>query len=225
MLEQMRKHMNWILWLTLALIIVTFLFFGIYPSSSAGRYAAKVNGDVISSEEWTRAYQNLAENYRQIFKDQFNEGLQKLLRRQALQELIQSRLLSQEADRMGLRISDEELQASITQIPAFSPGGKFDSRTYRMYLDRVNLSPAMFEASQREALRRQRLVQIVEDSVAVTDDEVAAAMAVAPKKKPADKEALRQQILMKKRQQALTAYITSLQQKAKITIGEKFASL
>jgi peptidyl-prolyl cis-trans isomerase D len=225
MLEQMRKHMNWILWLTLALIIVTFLFFGVYPASDTGRYAAKVNGDIISSEEWNRAYQNMAENYRQIFKDQYNDAIQKILKNQALQELIQNRLLSQEADRMGLRISNEELQSSILQIPAFSPGGKFDNRIYQMYLERVNLSPAIFEASQREVLRRQRLVQIVEDSAAVTDDEVAAAMAAAPKKKQNDKEVVRQQLLMKKRQEALTAFVAGLRQKAKIKIGEKFASL
>src|SRR5574341_1191981 len=80
MLEQMRKHMNWMMWTILALIIVTFLFFGIYPSDSTGRMVAKVNGDVITYDEWNRAYQTLSENYRQIFKEQFNEGLQKIAR-------------------------------------------------------------------------------------------------------------------------------------------------
>lgn len=226
MLEQMRKHMNWMMWTILALIIVTFLFFGIYPSDSTGRMVAKVNGDVITYDEWNRAYQNLSENYRQIFKEQFNEGLQKIARGQALQELIQNRLLSQEADRMGLRIGDEELQASIMGIAAFSPGGKFDQKTYEYYLDRVNLTPAVFEAGQRESLRRRRLVKLVEDSVAVTDAEVAAAMAAAPKKKQSgDRDAVRQQVLVQKQQEALSAYIAGLRQKAKIKIDERYASL
>ncbi len=224
MLEQMRKHMNWILWGTLALIIVTFLFFGIYPSSSTGRMVAKVNGDVISYDEWNRVYQNLMERYRQIFKGQSNEGLTKLLKNQALQELIQERLLSQEADRMGIRISDEELRKSILDIPAFNPGGRFDQKTYEYYLDRINLTPAVFEASQRESLRRERLMQIVGDSVAVSDDEVSKAVA-AQKKGKADRDALGRQLLMQKKQEALSAFVAGLRQKAKITINERYASL
>lgn len=225
MLEQMRKHMNWIMWAILVVIIVTFLFFGIYPSSSTGNMAAKVNGDVISSEEWNRVYQNILENYRQIFKDQFNEGLVKVLRNQALQELIQNRLLSQEADRMRIRISDEELQASILEIPAFSPAGTFDRKTYEYYLNRINITPAVFEAGQREFLKRQRLVKLVEDSVVVTDDDLEADPAARKKGKAGQEEALRQQLLMKKRQEALSAYVAGLRQKAKITIGERFASM
>lgn len=226
MLEQLRKHMNWILWATLALIIVTFLFFGVYPSNTSGTTVARVNDDIISYEEWNRSYLNLSETYRQIFKDQFNEGLAKVLRNQALQELIQNRLLSQEAERVGIKISDDELRDSIRAIPAFNPGGKFDSRTYEFYLDRVNLTPAVFEATQRDFLRRQRLVRVIEDSVAVTDEDVAAALLADPKKKtPKEKDALRQQQLVQKRQNALNAFVAGLKQQAKIKIEERYAAL
>ncbi len=229
MLEQLRKHMNWILWATLALIIVTFLFFGVYPSSTTGRTVARVNDDIISYEEWNRSYQNLMETYRQIFKDQFNEGFAKILRNQALQELIQNRLLSQEAERVGIRISDDELRDSIRAIPAFNPGGRFDSKTYEYYLNRINMTPAVFEATQREFLRRQRLVRIVEDSVAVTEQDMNAALNADPKKKRTntqkEKDALRQQLLARKRQDALSAYVAGLKQQAKIKIDERYATL
>src|SRR5512138_2287384 len=138
MLEQMRKHMNWIMWTVLAIVIVSFLFFGIFPSSSGAGVAARVNGDVITTGELNRAYRNLVETYRQIFKDQFNDAMSKTLRTQALRELIQDRLLVQEAERIGLKVSDEEVQASILRIPAFSPGGRFDRASYERYLDYVN---------------------------------------------------------------------------------------
>ena len=228
MLEQLRKHMNWILWATLALIIVTFLFFGVYPSSTTGRTVARVNDDIISYEEWNRSYQNLTETYRQIFKDQFNEGFVKILRNQALQELIQNRLLIQEAERVGIRISDDELRDSIRAIPAFNPGGRFDNKTYEYYLNRINMTPAVFEATQREFLRRQRLVRIVEDSVDVTEEDVAAALKADPKKRMStqkEKDALRQQLLTRKRQDALSAYVAGLKQQAKIKIDERYATL
>jgi len=225
MLIQMRKHMNWMLGIILAAVIVTFLFFGVYPSSSTGRVVAKVDGDVISYEEWNRTYVNLAENYRQIFKDKFNSGMEKAVRNQALQELIRSRLLSREADRMGIRISDEELRQSIIAIPAFSPNGVFDKRTYEYYLNRVNMTPAVFEASQREFLRRERLVDLLRDSVVVTDAEVSAAMAAQPKKGSAPNDIMRQQLIGKKRQDAETAFIDGLKKKAKIKVNESYAQM
>jgi peptidyl-prolyl cis-trans isomerase D len=215
--------MNWIMWLILVVIIVTFMFFGIYPSSSTGRFAAKVDDEVISYDEWNRAYQNIAETYRQILKDQYNDNFAKTVKNQALQELIQNRVLDREADRMGIKVSDDEVRQSILGIPAFSPSGKFDNRTYQMYLDRINITPAVFEASQRGYLRRQRLISVIEDSVAVTDAEVDAAVKTAAKG-PADaareREAKRQQLLTKKRQDALDIYVAGLKLKAKIKIGD-----
>lgn len=229
MLEQMRKHMNWIMWATLVLIIVTFLFFGVYPSSTSGRTVAKVNDDVISYDEWNRTYKTYTENFRSLFKDQFNEGLAKIARNQALQELIRNRLLGQEAERMGIRISDDEVRESIRAIPAFNPGGKFDAKTYEYILDRNNITPAVFETTQRDLLRRQRLVRIVEDSVDVSDDEMKEALAadrkISSKDDQKERDALRERLISKKRQDALSAFVASLRQKAKIKIEERYAKL
>jgi peptidyl-prolyl cis-trans isomerase D len=177
MLEQMRKHMNWIMWTILVLIIVTFLFFGIYPSGGGRGVAATVNGEEISATELNRVYRNLYETYRQIFKEQFTDTLAKNLRSQALRELVQSRLLVQEASRIGLRVSDEELRDTILRIPSFSPGGRFDQAAYERYLDYVNMKPSAFEESQRESLLRRKLERIIEEGVDVTEAEVREAYA------------------------------------------------
>ncbi len=226
MLEQMRKHMNWIMWVVLILIIVTFLFFGIYPSSSSGGVVAKVNGHVITTTELNRVYRNLYENYRQIFKDQMNDALIKSLKGQAARELIQNRLLVQEAERIGLRVSDEELQQSILGIPAFSPQGSFDKATYDRYLAYTNITPAAFEEGQREYLLRQKLERIIEEGVAVTDGELEAAYRERnPKAKSGEfaknKETFRQSYVMEKKRSALEAFVQGLQRKAKITMYEK----
>jgi peptidyl-prolyl cis-trans isomerase D len=226
MLEQMHRHMKWIMWTIVILVTVTFLFFGIYPSSSTGRTAAKVDGYAISADEVNRVYQNMAENYRQILKDQFNENIATMLRRQALQELIRNRLLVQEADRRDLSVSDDELQAYIMQIPAFvSQSGKFDQRAYERALQTVNMTPAVFEASQREYLLRRKLERLVEDSIAVTDAELPAAYSAKnPKAKKGEfeknKESFRQTYLAEKQREALNAFVTGLMSKASIEIKE-----
>lgn len=226
MLEQMHKHMRWILWSIIVLVTVTFLFFGIYPSNTGGKTVAKVDGYVITADDFNNAYRNISENYRRILKDQFNENFAKMLKSQALRELIQNRLLIQEAERVGLRISDEELQAYIMQIPAFGGQGRFDKRTYELTLRNNNLTPAVFEASQRELLLSQKLARLVEDGVAVTDAELPAAYAAKnPKAKPGEfeknKTTFKQTYLGEKRREALDAFVKGLENKAAITIDNK----
>lgn len=226
MLESIHKHMKWIMWVIVGLITIAFLFFGIYPSGSGRGMAATVNRDEITVEEFNRAYQNTAETYRGLLKDQFNDAFAKTLRTQVLRELITNRLLVREAERMGLRVTDQEIQATILKIPVFNLQGRFDRANYERHLDRYNLTPAMFEAQEREDLLRRKLTHIVEDSVDVTDGELAALYAAKnPKAKPGDfvknKEKFRQTALMEKRRAALDAFVAGLLNKARVKVNDK----
>jgi peptidyl-prolyl cis-trans isomerase D len=135
-----------------------------------------------------------------------------MLRKQALQELIKNRLLVQEAERRGLKVSDEELQDHIMQMPVFSSQmGKFDHRAYEQALQSINMTPAVFEANQREYLLKQKLERAVQDGVAVIDAELPAAYAAKnPKAKKGEfeknKEAFKQTYLAEKQSEALDAY-------------------
>jgi len=226
MIESMRKHMKWLMWLTILLVTVTFLFFGIYPSHVGGGTAANVGGDVISTDDFNRVYRNMYEKYRSILKDQFNESMAKELKVQALRELIYDRLLIQEAQRIGLKVSDRELQAAIMKEPVFAIDGKFDKKRYERVLDSINMKPAIFEANERGILLRQKLEQMVRDGVGVTDVEIAAAYRQRnPKAKPGDfeknKESFRQMYLAGKQREAISAYIQGIYGKTSITVDDK----
>ncbi len=229
MIEWMRRHMGWMMWIIVGLVTVTFLFFGIYPSSESGRAMAKVGSYVITAQEVNRAYQNLHDTYRDLLKDKFNESIEKSLRNQALQELIVNRLLITEAERQGLRVSDEELQAAIMKMPAYSRDGRFDRRIYEQILDRINMKPAAFEASQREFLLRQKLENIVKDSVVVMDAELRDAyLQKNPTAKPGDfdknKETFRQTYLAEKQRDALTALLRNIEARVPVKIEGKAAA-
>ncbi|HSB34665.1 MAG TPA: SurA N-terminal domain-containing protein [Nitrospirota bacterium] len=226
MIEFIRKHMGWMMWIIVGLVTVTFLFFGIYPSSQGTGAVAKVGDTVITSEELNVAYRNLYENYRELLKGQLNENLTKGLRNQALQELIVNRLLVTEAEREGIRVTNEELQGTIMMMPAFMQNGRFNKQIYERTLDRINMSPALFEAGQREYLMRLKLERLVKDSVAVGDAElVAAYMKRNPNAKPGDfeknREGFRQSYLAEKQRDALTAYIRSIQTRIPVKIEDK----
>jgi peptidyl-prolyl cis-trans isomerase D len=230
MLESMHRHMKWIMWIIVGLITIAFLFFGIYPSDDSGRMVAKVDGDIITVDDFNRVYKNMYDNYREVLKDQFNESFAKTLKSQALGELIRNRLLVREAERAGLRVSDEELQSAIMKIPAFSRQGRFDRGTYEGYLRYINVSPAVFEANQREFMMRTKLERLVEESVDVTDGELAAIYKERnAKAKPGDFEKsrtnLRQQALMEKRNAALDAYVRGLQAKASVKVNQEAVGL
>ena len=226
MIEWIRKHMGWMMWIIVGLVTVTFLFFGIYPSDPSGRAVARVGDHVITGDDLNRVYRNLYDNYKELLKDQFNESFAKSLRSQALQELIVNRLLISEAEHQGLRVSDEELQTAIMKMPSFSQNGKFDKQTYDRVLDRINMSPSAFEANQREFLLRQKLERLVRDSVAVDEAELRAAyVRKNPKANPGDFEknrvSLRQSYLEEKQRDALTAFIRNIQNRTPVTIEDK----
>lgn len=226
MIELMHRHMRWIMWIIVIVVTVAFVFaIGDYPIGTGTGAAATVNGDVISVQELNRVYQNMYETYRDILKDESDESISKILRSQALNELIINRLLVQNVKDRGLRISDEELRAYIIKIPVFITAGKFNQRTYERYLSRYNLTPAMFEESQREFLLRRKLERLIEDSVDVTNEELAVLYQTRnPKAKPSDfeknKASFRQIVLAEKKNAARDGYVEALRREAKIKINQ-----
>ncbi len=175
MLRLMRQQAtSWLIKVLLGAIVVVFVFWGVGSfRSERGGSVAVVNGDVITLDEYRNAYNNLVERLRQSFGNQFNEDILETLRvkEQALNQLIDNRLLVQEAQRLKFRISDEELAEAIINIGAFQNAGTFDSRLYKNVLSRLRLTPEEFEFSQRESMLTGKLRSLVTESVKVADQE------------------------------------------------------
>lgn len=171
-------------WLVIGGIAIVFIFWGIGARQDAALRAAKVNGHDITIAEVDQEAYRLQERYRQIFGGQLPEGLLSRLelRRQALDSLITRMLLRQEADRLGLEATDDEVRQVIMSMPVFQKGGRFDKETYAQalaaeILGREFRTPAAFETAMREQLTLQKLDRLVRDAVAVTDAEVRQAYA------------------------------------------------
>jgi len=226
MIEWIRKHMGWMMWVIVGLVTVTFLFFGMYPSSMGGKAVAKVGGVFITNDDVNRVYRNLYDTYRDALKDKFNESVEKSLRNRALQELIINQLFLAGAKNMGLQVSDQELQANIMKMPGFLRDGRFDREAYDRILDRVNMTPSAFEANQREFLLRQKMEQLVRDSVTAEDAELSAVYQQRnPKAKPGDfeknKDTFRQTYLAEKQRDALTVFLRNVQTRVPVKIEDK----
>jgi peptidyl-prolyl cis-trans isomerase D len=177
MLDVLRKRKrSWIIIFLLGLIIVVFIAFygGNKFHDPAAQDIAQVNGEVITQREFALHYQKALERYREMLKGSLTPELEKSLniRGTLLEELIQKRLVLQEARHLGLAANDEDLMAAIAQVPEFQVNGRFNKERYLQLLRANRISPGQFEDEQREQLTIQRLYSMLLDAVHVTEAEV-----------------------------------------------------
>lgn len=176
MLNVMRKNAGtWLIKILLGAIVLVFVFWGVgsFRDREAGRIAM-VNGDPIMVEEYNETYTRLVEQMKQRYGNRLNDEMLKMLqvKKQTMDQLIEKRLLTAEANRLGFQVSDDELSLSIKDIPAFQDNGNFDSRRYRAVLAQNRLTPESFEAKQREFILINKVRSLVSDSVKVSDAEI-----------------------------------------------------
>ncbi|MFQ5916611.1 MAG: SurA N-terminal domain-containing protein [Candidatus Binatia bacterium] len=177
MLDILRKRKrSWVIIFLLGVIVFVFVLWGVgsYMTQPMLENVAKVNGEVISTRELEIRYQRALESYRQLFQQTMTrEAIESLnIRSSVLDQIIQNRLLLQEAQRLGLLVDDEELMNTIASMPAFQINGSFDQGRYLRILRANRITPGRFEKEQREELTIQRLFDIIRDSVHVTEAEL-----------------------------------------------------
>src|SRR5215467_6828898 len=171
-----KKKRSWIIVLFLFAIIAVFVLF--YGSNkfqdSRLQDVAEVNGEVISQQEFTEVYQRAVDRYRDMLKGSLTPEMLKSLNLKGslLEELIQKHLALQEARRLGLTVTDEQLVNVIGQVPEFQVAGRFNKERYLQLLRANKLTPERFEEDQRDQLTIQRLYALILDSIQVTDAEV-----------------------------------------------------
>ena len=181
MLSTIREHADsWLIKAILWLIIFAFVGTIFYSwgmggaSNSGGGVIATVQGDKIFQGEYDRTFNNLVDFYRQQFKNQFSdEMIKKLdLKTQALEALIQKKLLLQEAEKQNLRLSDTELISHIQGLQVFQSEKKFSEKSYRNYLQFQRVTPGEFEDNQRENLVLTKLEKLFRTSSKVSQSEI-----------------------------------------------------
>ncbi|OQX24800.1 MAG: hypothetical protein BWK80_18990 [Desulfobacteraceae bacterium IS3] len=172
MLRLMRDYAtSWLIKIILGAIIVVFVFWGIgnFKESKENQIAV-VNDDLISGEEYRDAYNRLVERYRQ-FGAELNEEMVKRLEKQAIDNLIDQKLLLQEAQHLNLRVSEDELAAAIMKTEVFQIEGKFSKGHYERVLNANRLSTKEFEIEQRKSMLTDKVRSYVMNSIKISDEE------------------------------------------------------
>jgi peptidyl-prolyl cis-trans isomerase D len=184
MLDRMRRHKGWLKW-SLGIVVVTFVALYIpscFMGSGTGTGAATdtlatVEGRDVLLGTFTRAYNVQAAQMRSAYGDQFNDQMLRQLGvgPRILEQLINDQAILVEAERQGIRVSDEELRQRILTIPAFQQNGQFigwQRYTQLLAMQRPPMRPDEFERDVRQQIVSEKLQSLVTGWVHVPESEV-----------------------------------------------------
>ena len=148
----------------LGLITLSFLVGGMsgYLFSSNDTYAAKVNGEVISQQDFLNRYNQEFEARAQREGEAFmarsdSPEFVTALRQSTINRMIDQELLRQYAKELKLGVSDEMIKRAIVTDPNFQVNGKFDNGVYQQVLQQNRLSSDGYAAILRGALTLEQM--------------------------------------------------------------------
>ncbi len=172
----MRRHTKGIMIkVMIGLIAVVFIFWGVYAiRETPGAKIAYVNGDLITGQEYEAVYREMLDALQRQYKEYWNDNLIKVfqLRQRALESLINKRLIGQEAERVGLKVTDDEVSNAILAYPAFQVNGEFDEGRYRSLLRHNRMEPADFESGIKSELLGQKIHHFIKCFIPIIDTEI-----------------------------------------------------
>ena len=187
MLDRMRRHKGWLKW-SLGLVVLTFVAFyatdfadttgtTVAGAASPNEVVAEVDGTDITAGAFQRRYLTQMQAYQNAYGGNVSEQLLRQLgiEQQILNQMIDEEAALAEAERQGIRVSDEELARQIFSIPGLQENGRFIGEArYEQLLrsQRPPMSKAEFEANLRRSMMIDKLRAALTDWIAVSDAEL-----------------------------------------------------
>ncbi|MBW1635534.1 MAG: SurA N-terminal domain-containing protein, partial [Deltaproteobacteria bacterium] len=155
------------------IIALVFIFWGVGTNMMGSREAALVvNGKEISFQEFQQAYDRAYQRLSDQFGGNVPKGMAETLgiKQQVINQLVQTSLLRQGADEMGLVISGDEVHDIINEMVQFQESGSFNLTKYKTLLASNRLTPTKFEASIRYDKLSETAVREINNFVTVASD-------------------------------------------------------
>jgi peptidyl-prolyl cis-trans isomerase D len=168
--EKVKK--NFWVYVVLLSALGAMTFFGVCdPSSLRGPgtamvkgSAAVVEGEVITKNEFSREYNELAEQYQRMYQEAFDPGALKLAQ-MTLRKLVDDRAMYLNAVNLGMKASDDEVLHTLTAQKAFrGEDGKFNEEFYQNYLRQSGFTEAAFLENVRRELTLAKFRRFVAET-------------------------------------------------------------
>lgn len=173
------RHLKFILWGVVAVfVLLVFVDWGAGRAGGGGggSAAVRVGNRTVSESEFLDEMRRLDQRFSQIYGEQWNQIRGQIdLARQTANFFIDRELQIDEARRVGLKVTREELQEAILQDPSFrDQSGEFvGAETYKRILRAYyRMTPETYEQRLTEDLLIGKLNALAERNVWVSDAEV-----------------------------------------------------
>ena len=153
-------------------VLVVFAFFFGQPQGNdpSGSPVARVNGELIPRDVFEFFREQNEEAFRQYSEQGVDaDQLRNLIDEQTRAGLIRRYVIAQEAESLGLGVSDESLKTDFQSTPGFQANGKFDREIAERYISRTGLGPREYAAQHRRDLLLRNFSRFVASPVRVSD--------------------------------------------------------
>ena len=154
----------------------TFNLFAISPPA-----AAVVNGEDITEEQLRRSTMLQRQNFMNLYGDQFEaDYIERVVSEgSVLRQLVNTELLMQEAESLGLAASRAKFEKDVQSNPAFMEDGEFSEERFRQALASSGFSTKAYEEqSGRDAILRI-WTEMSQGTSFLTDGEIRKATEIA----------------------------------------------
>jgi hypothetical protein len=218
MLKVMRHHAKYF-YVLFFIVILSFVFWGVgtVDKSDRSNIVAEVGKVKITGEEYWRTYDRMFNFYRDMYKDKFDQEMQKKLnlKEGVLYSLVDNRVLLIAAKENDITVTDDELNEAIKNEPAFMKSGSFDSEVYQNRLRLMRLTPEAYEAAKRQELTLAKMRRLVELSASIPSSDELAKISGTDDQAA---KALQQAMVENAKATALRAYVEGVKRGLKIKL-------
>lgn len=162
-------------------LALVFIFWAGGNAASPKNYAAKVNGQVVSLEEFERRFrQSIDARKARDPNAKIDTAQEQYIARTVFDRLVEEELLIQAAHDLGFVVTDREYHEYVLDIPDRNgdplfkdkDGNPVSDERYREILDNYGLDYKRFEQRVTRDLLRQKMEQFIKNGVKVTDQEL-----------------------------------------------------
>ncbi len=164
---------SWIVKIVLVLVSLSFVLWGtssIWNLFTNDSVVIDINGDTTSLPYFERAVSSKKQSLTSetATLSLVEQYLESSIRKEVLEEIINTTLISQGAEEDGIGLSERQVDEIIVSQPAFHIDGKFNTRSYESFLQRSRVSSNDYKEYLRENFRQSAYQESIDNSAFFT---------------------------------------------------------
>jgi peptidyl-prolyl cis-trans isomerase D len=166
---------TWVAKLLLLLLVVSFAIWGIsgqIATGFGGNSVVAAGGTTVTPIEYRLAYDRQLSILSQQFGTRLTRDQAKAMgiEDQVLSQLVAGAVLDEQANQLGLGLSQDKLADLTMSDPAFQgPDGRFSRQQFDYVLRQVGMRPEDYLANRGQVAIRQQIVEAVSDGLKAPD--------------------------------------------------------